>query len=140
MGARRQVRRRIAVVATFAVMTALVVADWNVHYQLWPTPTPFPAAYFDGYGVSVKFRPDGTVSAEGLPVWRGSDCSEHPEFVSGEGRWYQGRDGHFWIEVDGRLVRWGPDTQPVMSLNWEKVVIPYCEDYTVATSIVLHGG
>jgi len=136
----RRVRKRRVVLGIAAFLALLVFLDDRFHYDVWPTPTPFPASY-RGVGeenaASVDFFADGTVRGSNLPVWDGDNCLRDPPHVSGVGRWFQGSTGDFWMEIDGQRLQWGPDTQ-FWSLNWEKVVFAHCTDYGIETATVLY--
>lgn len=132
----RRLRKRYIALGLLGIALSLAVFDELFHYDVWPTPTPFPAIY-GGDVVSVEFREDGTVSGTNLPVWGGTACLEDPPRVTGVGTWYQERQGRFWIDIDGNLVRWGPDPGFYGSLDWYKIVLPHCVDYGPTSETVL---
>lgn len=89
---------------------------------------------------SITLRPDGTGDVENFPTPAEGPCSLATAApYTGPIEWRAVADGRLVIPFEHGEVLMGADTQ-VLSLNWDKLVLPFCGEGDVDEYVVFSGG
>ena len=88
----------------------------------------------------ISLRPDGTGFVENFPTPSTGRCNLATATpYSGSIEWRATADGRFTIPFEHGEVLMGADVQ-MMSLNWDKLVLPFCGEGRDGDYVVFSGG